>query len=448
MKVQQCCLFLMTVLSVQTSFALSFDTEDRHVQDYIVSQLVKAIKVKDQIVIVQSKIPSNWRIDSQEELPEISFLDAGLLGLCFNSVSPVEFLKGSISARIGGCALLYPLFHTARTDTRKGVYVYYRPDMTCDTMCRLVFVHPQLEPLDGWLFENPSALPNPEYCEQFLMDVRTLLSAEFLTKYKLGRVFSNSVYQVTEGCMFIVDHPLVKIPDEGTKRQHQVRDIRLSHQEVSEIVYLAYLEEDKGGGAATYAEMVRQSRILQPMPKAEFKTLIGQRLHAVLSDPEYGTAEKRAQEEKDRKQRELAERKAKLRAEIDMRMDAIEKAEQVTADDFIQFDVVFVQFSTLPTEEGKRASWDLERTDIRLRHFKLLMQKGPESAGTELALQTHRAWTRILVTLKDAHIQVNYVEQYDDIQRKVQGLSLNPKQVKEVEDAVAGMEANRKKYAR
>jgi|GEM_PF-3517017 len=236
----------------------------------------------------------------------------------------------------------------------------------------------------------------------------------------------------------------VRIPD----IQKLAGLIHLSHQEVSEIVYLAYLYEDKGGGAAKYAEAVRQSRILQPMPKAEFKTLIGQRLHAALSDPEYGMAEKREQEEKERKQRELAERKAKLRAEIDMRMDAIEKAAQVTAEDFIQFDAVFVQFSTLPTEEGKRASWDLERTDIRLRHFKLLMQKGPENAGTELALQTHRAWTRIIVTLKDAHIQVNYVEQYDDILRKVQELPLDPKQVKEVEDAMAEMEANRKKYAR
>ena len=364
---------LVFVLIAKETFALSFDSEDKHIQGYIISQLVEAIKVKDQIVIVQNKIPSSWLATPQDEQPEISFLDVALLGLAFGSIGPVEFLKGSISARVNDCALLYPLLHTARADTRKGVHIYYRPDMTCDTMCRLVFVHPQLEPLKGWLFEEPSALSNPEYCEQFLMDVRTLPSAEFLAKYKLGRVFSNSVYQVTEGCMFIVDHPLVKVPDEGTKRHHRVRDIRLSHQEVSEIVYLAYLEEDKKGGAATYAEAVRQSLILQPMPKAEFKTLIGQRLHAALSDPEYGMAEKRAQEEKERQIRELAERKAKLRAEIDARMDAIEKAEQITADDFIQLDAVFVQFSTLPPEEGKRASWDLERTDIRLRQFKLLM---------------------------------------------------------------------------
>jgi len=253
MKVQQCCLFLMTVLSVQTSFALSFDTEDRRVQDYIVSQLVNAIKVNDQIVIVQSKIPSCWLTAPQEELPEFSSLDAGLLGLCFNSVSPVEFLKGSISARIGGCAFLYPLLHTAHAGTRKGVYGAYRPDMTCDTMCRLVFVHPQLEPLDGWLFESPSTLSNPEYCEQFLMDVRTLPSAEFLAKYKLGRVFSNSVYQATEGCMFIVDHPQIKVTDEKLKALRGIiRDIILSHQEVSEIVYLAYLHEDAQGGAAEF----------------------------------------------------------------------------------------------------------------------------------------------------------------------------------------------------
>lgn len=448
MKMRIHCWFLIFVLIAKEALALSFDTEERPIQNYVVSQLVEAVKAKDRIVIVQSKIPSSWMAAPQDEPPEISIFDAHLLGFGFNSVSPVEFLKGNIVTRVNGCAFIYPLFHFTSTSIRKDPHVWYRPDMTSDTLCRLVFVHPQQEPLKDWLFDEPSTLSDP-YCEQFVADAKTLSSAEFLAKYKLGQVFSNSVYEATPGCMFIVDHPQCAVTDEKLNAlRGMVRDIFLSPQEVSEIVYLAYLHEDAKGGALKYAEAVQQSKILQPIPaKAKFNTLIGQHLHAALSDPEFGMAEKRAQEEKEKQQRELAERRTKLRAEVNTRLDALEKAKPVTADDFIQFEAVFVQFSLLPPE-GQWASWNLERTEIRLRQFKLLMENDHETLGQELWLHAHDAWTRITVTLEDPHIQVNCVKQYDDILRKVQELPLNPKQVKEVEEAVAEMEANRKKYAK
>ena len=309
------------VLTGGTVVAWQFDRGDKIIQDHVVSQLVKAVKGKDLIAIVQDRYPHGW---ATNKTVDISYSQASVLGL--TAAIPVESLKGdNISVCVQGCSLFYT----------PGSQMHPSGPW-------LVFAHSQREPLTQWINNFMRSDDN----EQIAKDARALPPDEFWTKYKLWQVFSNGVYETTYGCLFLVEHPMFEKPDEKEKEGRS--NLFFSSREVSEIVYLAYLYEDKGGGAAKYAEAVRQSRILQPMPKAEFKTLIGQKLHAALSDPEYGMAEKRAKEEKERKQRELAERKAKLRAEIDMRMDVIEKAAQVTADDFIQLDVVFVQFAILP----------------------------------------------------------------------------------------------------
>ena len=439
-----------------------FDGNPPECQDYVISRLVEAVKRKVTILVAHDRWDESYRWSERENGNEIPARYTRALDL--RVVRHTETLKSS-----GGYTNAQPLYiyhlqyeaPPAFTRIPKAPPPPYKPEFVDDDCVKLFFLRQHTIPMPTRFWHGS----NDSHAETVIQDLKTLDGKQFLQKHGLSAVFSRRVFEILEAGLFRVDYPVKHaLPETDSMRLNshlfemgkvRIPDIQklaglihLSYQEVSEIVYLAYLEEDKGGGAAKYAEAVRQSRILQPMPKAEFKTLIGQKLHAALSDPEYGTAEKRAQEEKERKQRELAERKAKLRAEINIRMDAIKKAEQVTAEDFIQFDAVFVQFAILPPEEGKRASWDLEHTDIRLRQLKLLLQNDHENLSQKLWHHAHDAWTRIIVTLKDAHIQVNYVEQYDDILRKVQGLPLDPEQVKELEEAVAEMEANRKKYAR
>ena len=457
MKVQGCGLFLMTVLSVQIAFALSFDTAQERCQDYVTSQIVKAIKMDDRIVLMRSQQYSEWIDLSDVKTTEMSFADASLLGLSLGIVRPVEFLKGSISARIRGCALFYPPDYNPNR-RRTAPPIHYHPAIHHDPeICRLAFVRPQREPLKDRVRDpRPNTSNDLDRDTQFVSDARTLPSAEFLAKYNLAQVFATSVYNITQGCLFFVDHPEFQPVDEKAKKNSS--NMFLSPQEVSEIVYLAYLHEDVQGGAAKYAEAVRQSRILQPMPKAEFKTLIGQRLHAALSDPEYGMAEKRAKEEKERKQRELAERWSQLRKQLNEMMSAIEKAEQITLEELKALETVVKQFQQLPYEKNedddRRAAIErdgnarAEKMETLVRYLKILASKEHENLGPEIRANVHIAWFLIRSGLKDPNFQVAHAKHYDDILRKVQELPLDPKQVKEMEDAVAEMEANRKKYAR
>ena len=289
-------LSLGVILSVAASFAASFDTEAQNIQDYVISQLVTAIRANDKIVLIRNQRPLDWEKSLKVKILEMSARDASLLGLLLGSASPVEFLKGSISARVQGCALFYtPSYGKVVQIDGKFVMtgrgsdkpIPYHPDMTPDGKCRLVFVRPQCEPLKDrvWNISSMVSYDTVDQDNQFVEDGHTLPAAEFMAKYNLSQVFSSSVYSITPGCMFIVDHPEFQSVDEKAKKNSS--NMFLSPQEVSEIVYLAYLHEDAQGGAAKYAESVKRSKILQPMPKAEFKTLIGQKLHAALSDPEY-----------------------------------------------------------------------------------------------------------------------------------------------------------------
>ena len=70
---------------------------------------------------------------------------------------------------------------------------------------------------------------------------------------------------------------------------HQQRSglIHLSSEEVSEIVYIAYLLD---GGAGQYAEArKRASELLLPIERSEFKTAIGQRVYAAVAGKIPGT---------------------------------------------------------------------------------------------------------------------------------------------------------------
>jgi len=288
MKLRQCCLFLVAVLGGQLSFARSFDMEQERCQDYVIEQLVKAIKTNDRIALIRSWVPLEWVESKEEGTAEMSYGDTSLLGLLLGVASPVESLKGSISAHVRGYALFYPPDYNPNRRNLGLPPIHYRPSMYHDNhnngICHLAFVRPQREPLKDRVEDVlPKLSRDVVRDKQFVSDARTLPSAAFLAKYKLGQVFATSVYDIAQGCLFLVDHPTCKTVDDEMKKQGW--NILLSHQEVSEIVYLAYVHEDKKNGAAKYAEAVKQSQILQPMPTAEFQSLIGKRLHEALTDP-------------------------------------------------------------------------------------------------------------------------------------------------------------------
>jgi len=166
-------------------------------------------------------------------------------------------------------------------------------------------------------------------------------------------------------------------------------------------------------------------------------------------------AEKRAKEEKERKQRELAERWRQLRKQLNEMMSAIEKAEQATLEELKALETVVKQFQQLPYEKNEADDYraaderdgntKAEKLGVLIRYEKILMTKMPETTngGTPRSM-----WFFIKGGLENPNFQVVHAKQYDDILRKVQELPLDPRQVKEMEDAVAEMEANRKKYAR
>jgi len=114
---------------------------------------------------------------------------------------------------------------------------------------------------------------------------------ELMAKLKVERVFSNRVFRMNEGCAFQVDYPA---PDmdwrkSGSKAKHldelkraQAANsilMHLSADEVSEIVYLAYMAD--GGDMKGYEDAcARCPELLKPV--TEFKTGIGSRLHQAM----------------------------------------------------------------------------------------------------------------------------------------------------------------------
>ena len=130
-------------------------------------------------------------------------------------------------------------------------------------------------------------------------DAMTLESDEFLNKYGLFEVFSNQVFRICANGIFQVDFEVADIPtatpppplgpsisqieDSIRKAREQSTDIlHLSHEEVSEIVYLAYLLEGKNG-TILYEEARRQNLAIL-LPVDHLQTEIGKRLYDALKE--------------------------------------------------------------------------------------------------------------------------------------------------------------------
>ena len=110
-------------------------------------------------------------------------------------------------------------------------------------------------------------------------DYKDQASEELMAKLGVEKVFSNRVFRLNEGCAFHVDDPEADnatdaLPDGSSALMH------LSAEEVSELVYLAYLVD---GDAAGYsAAVARCPKILKPV--TGIKTTFGKRLQQALLD--------------------------------------------------------------------------------------------------------------------------------------------------------------------
>ena len=123
-----------------------------------------------------------------------------------------------------------------------------------------------------------------------------MVSRQAMQKLKVEAAFSNRVFRMNEGCDFQVDYQLpgtLGLTWRGLepKERHMERLksiqagnsvlMHLSADEVSELVYLAYLVD--GNDAKGYAAAVlRCPKILKPV--AEIKTTFGKRLQQALTE--------------------------------------------------------------------------------------------------------------------------------------------------------------------
>jgi hypothetical protein len=264
------------MIPILNLFASRFDTESKHVKQYVVDQLSKAIK-KDEIAVVYNSMEQiEWLVTNQTV--GITYTQSNLLGLKIGNIRDV--LKGDIPPENCQGVFFYPTFYVDLTATHEMMGIPYAPMMMEDEMYRLVFIHPQTEHLKNRI--SSVKMPNmPDYDknELFVNDARVLPADNFMKKYKLEKVFSNRVYEVTLGCMFGVDYSL-SVPAPVMRHfREQHEQINFSRREVSEIVYIAYLLEGKDG-SVKYAEAVKRSKILEPIQETTFTTQIGQKLYA------------------------------------------------------------------------------------------------------------------------------------------------------------------------
>ncbi|MDO5318677.1 MAG: hypothetical protein Q4G65_08635 [bacterium] len=113
-------------------------------------------------------------------------------------------------------------------------------------------------------------------------DAKRMKPEELLRELGVESVFSNRVFSLNEGCVFHVDYELPRLKQESKNRvpdEVPPEVMRLSSEEVSEVVRLAYAVD---GDAAGYdAACARCPQLLKPV--TEFRTGIGRMLREALS---------------------------------------------------------------------------------------------------------------------------------------------------------------------
>ena len=167
-----------------------------------------------------------------------------------------------------------------------------------DDLVRLMFVTQQTSPLRGRLRPYKDKLFGPIY-----EDANKLNEDEFISKHGLEDVFAHKVYSILPGCAFMAEYDTPELPTTDLMRlnqhlldsqktvttymQRNSRLIKLSKQELSEVVYLAYIFDKESPAGGYYEACSAYSSILNPLDSNDrIVTQIGTRLLAALSQKE------------------------------------------------------------------------------------------------------------------------------------------------------------------
>ena len=278
---------------------LSFASVSEERQAYVVESLASTLTTAD-VVVLHSRSDEVFRDDG--EMDET-------VSLVLN-VWPIRFpvvLKGRESILPYSVGYIYkpdwyvPGLREIRTERKpsarkggRGFLPPYFPTLdTTDDLMRLVFLARQTVPIKARLLQRDSGARR----QMIYDDANAMEETAFTEKYNLTAVFSNQVYSVVEGCIFHVDLPVPKLPRTALMEanaamlaadqarlsyfQRNSNLIHLSPEEVSEIVYIAYLLD---GGAERYAEASRRApELLLPIEKPEFRTAIGRQVFAAVA---------------------------------------------------------------------------------------------------------------------------------------------------------------------
>ncbi len=285
-----------------------FDEASADVQDYVVIGVTNAIRCAT-VALMKGPANSDERLENSL-IPYSARREMGLM-----EMSCVEVLKGDVSG--GGdkecffyetprCANELPRVCFAMTDgptVERRSEGYFKDDKM--DMRNWVW----LEGRNRWMHYPPYdpyqaykdacvqlMLLTPEHkldrkrirLNGFPMKERTIqtiigkdykdqTSEELMAKLGVGKVFSNRVFRLNEGCAFHVDYPVTDnateaLPEGSSALMH------LSAEEVSELVDLAYLVDGDASGYA--AAVARCPEILKPV--TEIKTTFGKRLRQAL----------------------------------------------------------------------------------------------------------------------------------------------------------------------
>lgn len=288
-------MFPTTIFSVEFE---RFETASGDAQEYIIETLALAIPTAD-IAIIHSRYDEIFRDDG--DMDDIFKLVFNLWASRFASVlkgrenvPPYSIGYVYLPERyVPGLLPLPPITRVPMEKEDKRLRPLYFPSLDMsDDLIRLVFLAKQTVPEKRRLLQRN----NGERRQMIYDDAKSMTEIDFMDKYGLADIFSNKVYNIIEGCAFHVDYPapLLPVTDmmkinsgmlESSKAklsyfQKNSRLIHLAPDEVSEIVYIAYLLDGEAG-ADRYAEVCKQNpNILSPMTNVKFKTLIGQKLFA------------------------------------------------------------------------------------------------------------------------------------------------------------------------
>lgn len=304
-----------------------FDDASTEIQEFVVSEITNCLKGA-QIALMHE--PSNQ--EDERHLPLITRALCRELGL--REKYCVEVLKGDVS--VGGYRRCY-LYETARLAqalpplfdvfgpiappssfcyfdegtrsnpmagkrvwvTGRMIWKYLPPydpyQSYMDEFVHLMLLTPETQ-LDMARLKPDKWHPSEKTLTGILgLGYTNMVARQAMQKLKVEAAFSNRVFRMNEGCDFQVDYQLPEIglswrglesKERHMERLKSIQDgnsvlMHLSAEEVSELVYLAYLVD--GGDTKGYeAAVVRSPQILKPV--AEIKTAFGKRLRQALLD--------------------------------------------------------------------------------------------------------------------------------------------------------------------